>query len=155
MSVKKELKIKGKTWVFGDDIDTDIIIATQYLINDLNEMKTHAFEIVGADFAAKVKPGDVIIAGKNFGCGSSRQQAVDVLKALGVGAVIAQSFARIFYRNAMNLGLPLIEVKDTAQFAQDKELDIAINSQKIEIINGQTKIVLQPFPEFILNMLIS
>ena len=99
---------KGTIFKFYNDLDTDQIIASQYLLlPNLEEMKAHTFESQDPDFAKKVKPGDYVVAGENFGCGSSREQAPGVLKALGVKAVIAKSFARIFFRNAINIGLPL------------------------------------------------
>ena len=101
---------KGTIFKFHNDLDTDQIIASQYLLlPNLDEMKGHAFESLDPDFAKKVKPGDFVVGGENFGCGSSREQAPGVLKALGVQAVIAKSFARIFFRNAINNGLLLIE----------------------------------------------
>ena len=104
---------EGKIFKFHDDLDTDQIIASQYLLlPDLEEMKGHAFESLDPDFSRKVKPGDFVVGGENFGCGSSREQAPGVLKALGVKAVIAKSFARIFFRNAINIGLPAIVCKD-------------------------------------------
>ena len=104
---------KGTIFKFHNDLDTDQIIASQYLLlPNLEEMKSHAFESLDPDFAQKVKPGDFVVGGENFGCGSSREQAPGVLKALGVKAVIAKSFARIFYRNAINIGLPAIVCKD-------------------------------------------
>ena len=104
---------KGTIFKFHNDLDTDQIIASQYLLlPNLEEMKSHAFESLDPDFAQKVKPGDFVVGGENFGCGSSREQAPRVLKALGVKAVIAKSFARIFYRNAINIGLPAIVCKD-------------------------------------------
>ena len=104
---------KGLFLNFINDLDTDQIIASQYLLlPNLEEMKSHAFESLDPDFAQKVKPGDFVVGGENFGCGSSREQAPGVLKALGVKAVIAKSFARIFYRNAINIGLPAIVCKD-------------------------------------------
>ena len=103
----------GKIFKFHNDLDTDQIIASQYLLlPNLDEMKGHTFESLDPDFAKKVKPGDFVIGGENFGCGSSREQAPSVLKALGVKAVVAKSFARIFYRNAINIGLPVIVCKD-------------------------------------------
>ena len=99
----------GKVFRFDKDVDTDQIIASQYLLfPTVEEMKAHTFESLDADFAAKVQPGDFVVANSNFGCGSSREQAPAVLKALGVRAVLAPSFARIFYRNAINIGLPVI-----------------------------------------------
>lgn len=103
----------GNVFKFHNDLDTDQIIASQYLLlPTIDEMKAHTFESLDADFASKVQPGDYIVGGENFGCGSSREQAPSVLKALGVQAVIAKSFARIFYRNAINIGLPVIISKE-------------------------------------------
>jgi 3-isopropylmalate dehydratase small subunit len=103
----------GNTFKFHTDVDTDQISASQYLLfPTIDEMKVHTFESLDPDFAQKVKPGDFVVAAENFGCGSSREQAPSVLKALGVKAVIAKSFARIFYRNAINIGLPVIVCKD-------------------------------------------
>ena len=103
----------GKIFRFDKDVDTDQIIASQYLLfPTIDEMKSHTFESLDSDFAKNVKPGDFVVADENFGCGSSREQAPSVLKALGVEAVIAKSFARIFYRNAINIGLPVIVSKE-------------------------------------------
>lgn len=103
----------GKIFKFDKDVDTDQIIASQYLLYPtIDEMKVHTFESLDKDFAKNVKAGDYVVASDNFGCGSSREQAPSVLKALGVKAVIAKSFARIFYRNAINIGLPVIVCKD-------------------------------------------
>lgn len=104
---------KGKIFKFHNDLDTDQIIASQYLLlPTIDEMKVHTFESLDPEFPQKVQPGDFVVGGENFGCGSSREQAPSVLKALGVQAVIAKSFARIFYRNAINIGLPVIVCKD-------------------------------------------
>lgn len=103
----------GKVWVLDDDIDTDIIIPTEYLaLKTVNDMKKYAFSPLREELAGQINPGDIIVAGKNFGCGSSREQAPEIIKALGVKCVIAKSFARIFYRNAINNGLLLIENPD-------------------------------------------
>lgn len=100
----------GKVWVLGDDIDTDIIIPTEYLaLKSVEDMKPYAFSPLRPDLAGQMNPGDIIVAGKNFGCGSSREQAPEVIKALGIRCVVARSFARIFFRNAINNGLLLIE----------------------------------------------
>lgn len=100
----------GKIWVLGDDIDTDIIIPTEYLaLKSVEDMKPYAFSPLRPELAAQIQPGDIIVAGKNFGCGSSREQAPEIIKALGVQCVIAKSYARIFFRNAINNGLLLIE----------------------------------------------
>ena len=100
----------GKVWVLGDDIDTDIIIPTEYLaLKTVKDMTPYAFSPLRPELAAQIQPGDIIVAGKNFGCGSSREQAPEIIKALGVRCVIAKSFARIFFRNSINNGLLLIE----------------------------------------------
>ena len=104
--------IRGRVWVLGDEVDTDGIIGGKYLqILDANELKKHVFEIALPEFAANARPGDLVIAGTTFGCGSSREAAPAALKAAGVGAVVADSFARIFFRNCINLGVPAIEAK--------------------------------------------
>lgn len=118
----------GKIFRFYKDVDTDQIIASQYLLfPSVEEMKEHTFESLDPEFAAKVEPGDYVVADENFGCGSSREQAPAVLKALGVKAVIAKSFARIFYRNAINIGLPVIvcrELYDAVEAGDEMELDL-------------------------------
>lgn len=104
---------EGTIFKFHNDLDTDQIIASQYLLlPNIDEMKVHTFESLDPEFPKKVKPGDFVVGGENFGCGSSREQAPSVLKALGVQAVLAKSFARIFYRNAINIGLPVIVCKE-------------------------------------------
>lgn len=106
-------EFQGKVWKLGDDIDTDIILPTEYLVfPTIAEMKPYAFSPLRPELAGKIEPGDIIVGGENFGCGSSREQAPEVVKALGVRAVIAKSFARIFFRNAINNGLLLIECRD-------------------------------------------
>lgn len=106
-------EFSGKVWLLGDDIDTDIIMPTEYLaLPTVDDMKPYAFSPLRPELAGKIHPGDIIVAGKNFGCGSSREQAPEVIKALGVRCVVAGSFARIFFRNAINNGLLLIENKD-------------------------------------------
>lgn len=103
-------KMTGKVWVLGDDIDTDIIIPTEYLaLKTIDNMKQYGFSPLRPELADQIKPGDIIVAGKNFGCGSSREQAPEIIKALGIQCVIAKSFARIFFRNSINNGLLLIE----------------------------------------------
>lgn len=103
----------AKIWVLGDDIDTDIILPTEYLaMKSIEDMKPFAFSPLRPELAARIKPGDMIVAGKNFGCGSSREQAPEVVKALGISCVVAKSYARIFFRNAINNGLLLIENAD-------------------------------------------
>jgi len=118
----------GKVFKFHKDVDTDQIIASQYLLfPTIDEMKVHTFESLNSDFASQVKPGDFVVADENFGCGSSREQAPSVLKALGVKAVVAKSFARIFYRNSINIGMPVIvskELYDVVNEGDDIELNL-------------------------------
>lgn len=118
----------ARVWKFNNDVDTDQILASQYLIlPSIEEMKGHAFESLDATFAEKVQAGDIVVAGDNFGCGSSREQAPSVLKALGIQAIVAKSFARIFYRNAINIGLPVIicsELHEKVEQGDVVELDL-------------------------------
>ena len=129
----------GKIFRFHTDVDTDQIIASQYLLfPTIDEMKQYTFESLDPEFASKVQPGDFVVACENFGCGSSREQAPSVLKALGVKAVIAKSFARIFYRNAINIGLPVIVCKDLYDHVEDQdEMGLYLEDGIIKA-NGQT-----------------
>ena len=112
--------LTGKAWVFGDNIDTDQIIPAEYLVTmDNSELAKHAFETAKPEFAKSVRSGDIVVAGRNFGCGSSREHAPRALMGAGVSCVVAESFARIFFRNAINIGLPVIETKLSASEADD------------------------------------
>lgn len=124
----------GKIFRFHSDVDTDQIIASQYILfPTIDEMKTYAFESLDPTFASRVQPGDFVVACENFGCGSSREQAPGVLKALGVKAVIAKSFARIFYRNAINIGLPVIVCKELYdQVADQDEMELLMQEGLIK-----------------------
>ena len=131
----------GKVWVLGDDIDTDIIIPTEYLaLKTIEDMKQYGFSPLRPELAGQIKPGDIIVAGKNFGCGSSREQAPEVIKALGIPCIIAKSFARIFYRNALNNGLLLLEqpelhdvVKEGDTITVTVNEDVEYNGKKYPI----------------------
>ena len=140
----------NKVWKFHNDVDTDQIIASQYLLlPDIEAMKQYTFESLDPDFSKKAQPGDLIVAGENFGCGSSREQAPSVLKALGIKAVIAKSFARIFYRNAINIGLPIIECPDAArEIEEGDEVEIDFDSGKIYDRTKGTEYQGQAFPPF-------
>lgn len=133
------MQAKGKVFKYGDNVDTDVIIPARYLvIADPKELAEHCMEDIDRDFVKKVQPGNIMVAGKNFGCGSSREQAPSVLKALGVQAVVAKSFARIFYRNAINIGLPVIVCKDlpdAVQTGDEMELSLTEGTAKA---NGHT-----------------
>ena len=124
-------KFSGKVWVLGDDIDTDIIIPTEYLaLKTVEDMKPYAFTPLRPELAGQIKPGDIIVAGKNFGCGSSREQAPEVIKALGIKCVIAKSYARIFFRNSINNGLLLIENADLHdEVTEGDTIDVEVNAK--------------------------
>jgi 3-isopropylmalate/(R)-2-methylmalate dehydratase small subunit len=127
----------GRIWKLREDIDTDIIIPTQYLaISNIQEMKQYAFEPLRSELASQIKPGDIIVAGKNFGCGSSREQAPEVLVALGIRCVIAESFARIFFRNAINNGLLLIENGELYNDCQEGDI-VTVNINQNIIYKGK------------------
>ena len=141
---------KGTIFKFHNDLDTDQIIASQYLLlPNLDEMKGHTFESLDPDFSKKVKPGDFVVGGENFGCGSSREQAPGVLKALGVKAVIAKSFARIFFRNAINIGLPIVECPEAAKDISDGD-EVYVDFDSGLITNKTTNKTYQgqAFPPF-------
>ena len=127
----------GKVWLLGDDIDTDIIIPTEYLaLKTVKDMAPYGFSPLRPELAASIRPGDIIVAGKNFGCGSSREQAPEVIKALGVRAVIARSYARIFFRNAINNGLLLIENDTLCRDVREGD-EITVNVGESIAYNGK------------------
>ena len=143
--------LEGKVWRYGDNIDTDVIIPARYLNTfDPKELAKHCMVDIDKDFAQKVRPGDIMVGGKNFGCGSSREHAPVAIKACGVPVIIAASFARIFYRNGINVGLPLMEIGDNVEriHAGDK-LSVDLSSGKIrDITTGETSQA-TPLPGFI------
>ena len=121
----------SRVWLLGDDIDTDIIIPTEYLaLKSVEDMKPYAFSPLRPELAGQIRPGDIIVAGKNFGCGSSREQAPEVIKALGIRAIVAKSYARIFFRNSINNGLLLIENADLAdEITEGREVRVTVGEQ--------------------------
>ena len=149
------MNIKGKAWKFGDDIDTDAIIPARYLIStDPQFLAAHCMEDADAEFPVKVKTGDIIVAGKNFGCGSSREHAPVAIKGAGVGCVIAHSFARIFYRNAFNMGLPILESPEAAAaIATGDEVEVDLDQGLIVNRTRQQRYTAQPVPPFMQELL--
>lgn len=141
---------KGKVIKYGDNVDTDVIIPARYLnSSDPNELATHCMEDIDKDFVKNVKPGDIIVARKNFGCGSSREHAPIAIKACGVSCVIAETFARIFYRNSINIGLPIIECPEAvAGIEAGDEVEVDFDSGVITDITKNTSYKGQPFPPF-------
>ncbi|MGC8816960.1 MAG: 3-isopropylmalate dehydratase small subunit [Candidatus Hadarchaeum sp.] len=150
------MTIKGQVWKFGDSVSTDAIISGKYKFKtiDLDELAQHAMETLAPDFARQVKRGDIIVAGENFGCGSSREQAPLVLRQLGVGAIVAKSFARIFYRNSFNVGLPVLECHELPDRTRQGDL-LEIDLRRGSLVNLTTGEIFRakPVPEFLLQML--
>ena len=144
------MKALGKVYKYGDNVDTDVIIPARYLnVPDPAELAKHCMEDIDIDFAKKVNKGDIIVANKNFGCGSSREHAPIAIKASGVSCVIAETFARIFYRNAINIGLPIIECPEAAKAIEaGDEVEIDFDSGMIYDRTKGTEYEGQAFPEF-------
>jgi len=139
--------IRGKVWKFGDDINTDVISPTRYMAGPLEELKKHALEAINPRFPQEVKAGDIIVGGNNFGCGSSREDAPTVLKALGVAAIAAESFARIFFRNAVAIGLPIVVCPGvSSSFEEGDELELDLVNSKVQNITKKKTLDAQPLP---------
>ncbi len=147
--------IKGRVWKFGDNVDTDAIMPARYLIyTKPEELAKYVMTGIDEDFPKKIKKGDIIVAGKNFGCGSSREHAPIGLKAAGISCVIAESFARIFYRNAINIGLPLIECKGIYNKVKEgDELEVDLKTGIIKNLTTGETIQGQKIPEFMMEIL--
>jgi 3-isopropylmalate/(R)-2-methylmalate dehydratase small subunit len=152
--MEKEMALRGKAHVFGDDINTDYIISGKYKFKtlDMNELSCHCMEDIDPEFSQKVEPGDFIVAGSNFGCGSSREQAPLVIKHAGVGAVLAGSFARIFFRNAINKGLPAVEC-DTSRIRDGDELEVDLGAGKVTDLTQGTEMEITPLPPVMMDIL--
>ncbi len=149
------MKFKGKAWVYGDNVDTDVIIPARYLnTSDEKELAKHCMEDIDENFTKKIKKGDMIVAGYNFGSGSSREHAPIAIKASGISCVIAKSFARIFYRNSFNMGLPIFESIEAAENIKDGD-EIEINADTGEIKNLTTGEVYKstPIPDFMQELI--
>lgn len=144
------MQAKGRVFKYGDNVDTDVIIPARYLnITDGNELSKHCMEDIDREFIKNVQKGDIIVAQKNFGCGSSREHAPLVIKCAGVSCVIAETFARIFYRNAINIGLPIIECTEAAKAIQDgDEVEIDFDSGMIHNVTKNEIYKGQAFPPF-------
>ena len=147
--------LRGRVWKFGDNIDTDAIIPARYLnTSDPEELARHIMEDADKDFPSKVKSGNIIIAGTNFGCGSSREHAPIAIKAAGIQAVVAKSFARIFYRNAFNIGLPIFESEDASQkIREGDEIQIDADKGIIKNITKKEEYTAKPIPPFMQELI--
>ncbi len=152
--MKRISRLKGRVWKFGDNVDTDVIISGKYLNLTMDEMKNHVLEAVSKNFSKNVKPGEMIVAGRNYGCGSSRETAPAALKALGIGAIVAESFARIFYRNSIAIGLPAIPCPGIAKiFKNGDEVDIDMKKSLIMNVTSKESLKFQPFPVEMMRVL--
>lgn len=149
------MHFEGRAWKFGDNIDTDVIIPARFLnVSDEKELAKNCFIDLRPDFVQEVRSGDIILAGNNFGCGSSREHAPIAIKAAGVSVVVARSFARIFYRNAFNIGLPILECEDAAErFPEGSYLSVDLVSGEIRDREGKKRLFAKPIPEFMREMI--
>ncbi len=146
------MKVKGNVIKYGDNVDTDVIIPARYLnTSNAKELAAHCMEDLDATFVTRVKKGDIMVGGSNFGCGSSREHAPLSIKESGIAAVVAKTFARIFYRNAINIGLPIVEC-DCA-IDEGDEIEIDFDSGKLKNLTKKTEAAFPPFPEFLQNII--
>ena len=154
-SERNIMDAKGSVFKFGDNIDTDVIIPARYLnTTDHAELASHCMEDIDKTFVQNVKSGDIIVAGENFGCGSSREHAPIALKAAGISCVIAKSFARIFYRNSINIGLPILECPDAVdRIAQFDTVEVDFSEGKIHDVTSDESFSATPFPDFIKDII--
>ena len=148
-SQTKELTLQGKVWKFGDNIDTDLIIAARYLnTSEPSELAKYVMEDADPEFVSKMSVGDIIVAGENFGCGSSREHAPIALKAAGVSAIIAPTFARIFYRNAFNMGLPIFELEEAVEINEGDTVRVDMDAGEVINVSQAKTYKFSPIPEF-------
>ncbi len=145
--------MSGRVFLFGDDIDTDQLAPGEYMKGGIEMLAAHCLEAARPEFAKTVRPGDVVVAGKNFGMGSSREQAAEALKHLGVAAVIARSFAGIFYRNAINLGLPVLISDDLDGIADGDAVDLDLDAGELRLTAKEKTVQLEPLPDNLRRML--
>ena len=141
-----------KAWVFGDDVDTDAIAPGRYMKFGIDEIARHCLEAVDPAFASEVERGDVVVAGRNFGAGSSREQAPEALKHLGIAALVAESFAGLFYRNAINLGLPALVCAQAKRIRSGDELRIDCQAGTVENLSTGEKLACEPIPPFLMEI---
>ena len=149
------MKIKGKVHKYGADVNTDVIIPARYLnVYEPDDLAQHCMEDIDGEFVNRVQPGDIIVAETNFGCGSSREHAPLAIKAAGVGCVIAKSFARIFYRNALNIGLPILESEEAVDGTDaGDELEVELSTGEIINLTKGLEFKAVPFPDFMLELI--
>ena len=149
------MKLTGRAWKYGANVDTDAIIAARYLdVHDGAELATHAMEDLDPTFKDNVQPGDIILATTNFGCGSSREHAPLALKSAGIGCIIAETFARIFYRNAINIGLPILECPEAVAATETgQQLEVDLTSGQIRNLATGETFQAAPYPQFMIEIM--
>jgi 3-isopropylmalate/(R)-2-methylmalate dehydratase small subunit len=141
-----------RAWVFGDDINTDALAPGRYMKSAIEEIAKHCLEAIDPSFASSVKPGDLVVGGRNFGTGSSREQAAEALKQLGVAALVAESFAGLFYRNALNLGLPALACPDAKRIGAGHQMKLDIDNGKIQNLTTGETLSCEPIPPHLVQM---
>ena len=148
------IKIQGKAIVYGDNIDTDVIIPARHLhTQDPKELAAHCMEDIDSSFVQRVKPGDILAAGRNFGCGSSREHAPIAIAASGIACVVAVSFARIFYRNAINIGLPIVECAEAGRIREGDAVEVDLTGGCVKNLTRGEVYTVQPFPPFLMRIM--
>ena len=148
------MKFEGRVWIFGDDIDTDVIISGKYLRSeDYKEWANHIFEVLDKDYSSRMKPGDIIVAGENFGCGSSREQAAIAIEEIGIAVIIARSFGRIFFRNAINIGLPVIVCHQIKDYSISDGEVISVDLDEGQIHYKENTLLAEKLPDFMTKIL--
>ena len=147
------MRLKGKAHKYGANVDTDAIVPARYLnVWEPHDLAPHCMEDIDADFISRVQPGDVVVATTNFGCGSSREHAPIAIKAAGISCVIAQSFARIFFRNAINIGLPLLECAEADEIDGGDEIEVELETGEITDLTKNRVFMAEPYPDFMMQI---
>lgn len=148
-----DTSLRGRAWVYGDDVNTDVIAPGKYLKLTSAELVPHVMEGIDPDFAANVRPGDIVVGGRNFGTGSSRENAPAALRAAGVNCIVAVFFARIFYRNAINVGLPVVECPEAGRIKQGDELAVDVERGVIRNLTQTLELAATPLPPHIMELI--
>lgn len=144
--------MSGRAWVFGDDIDTDMLAPGRYMKYDIEEIARHCLEMIEPAFAREVRPGDLVVAGRNFGAGSSREQAAAALRHLGIVAVVARSFAGLFYRNTLNVGLPVLVSAHTGEIGAGDRVEFDLEASRVRNLTRGREVACEPIPPHLLAM---
>ena len=151
--MKSNISLSGRAWVFGDDIDTDVLAPGIYMKRPIEEMASHCLEAVAPQFATSVTPGDIVVAGENFGIGSSREQAAQALQVLGIAAIVARSFGGIFYRNAINFGLMCVTYRGSHNINTGDKLRVDGLAGRIDNLANQTSLACEKVPDHLMEII--